>query len=77
MEAVRVENQGLSTGSVRKNMELKDRFLKKLTMQLFTVQKASCSIKVSEINVGVFNSLEALGMKVIYQVAKQLCHCSH
>lgn len=63
MEAVHVENQGLSTKSVRENMELRDRFLKKPTMQLFAVQKASRSIKVSEINVGVFNSLEALGRK--------------
>lgn len=77
MKAVHVENQELPTGSVRKNMELRDRFLKKSIMQLFAVQKASCSSKVSEISVGVFKSLEALGMKVVYQVAKQLCHCPH
>lgn len=77
MKAVHVENQELFTRNVRENMELRDRFLKKSIRQLFAVQKASGSIKVNEISVGVFNSLEALSVKVVYQVAKQLCRCSH
>jgi len=78
MEAVNVEEQGLSLGNIRENMKVKDRFIFfKLTIQLFALQKVSCSVKVNEVNIGAFDCLEALDMMVVYQVAEGLCHCSY